>query len=100
MVIAGRIAARPSREYAGSTMAAYAAIAYIGRADPQLTVRDLERDLNDGDRDGGSPTVLADTPSLEIRPSTPGPLTERLIRARELWTQTTFYLFDGNGWPV
>jgi hypothetical protein len=81
-------------------MAAYAAIAYIGRADPHFTVRDLERDLGDRDGDGGSPAAISDLPSLEIRPSMPGPLMERLMRARELWTQTTFYLFDGNGWPV
>jgi hypothetical protein len=81
-------------------MAAYAAIAYIGRADPHLAVRDLEGDVDDDDQAGGSPAELSDLPSLEIRPSTPGPMTERLIRARELWTQTTFYLFDGHGWPV
>jgi hypothetical protein len=80
-------------------MAAYAAIGYIGRADPHLTVRDLDCDLGDDDG-GGRPPDVADLPTLEIRRSEPGRFTERLICARELWVQTTFYLFDGKGWPV
>ena len=31
-------------------------------------------------------------------PPVPSRLAERWTRLRELWAQTTFYLFDGEGW--
>ena len=31
-------------------------------------------------------------------PPAPSRLAERWTRLRELWAQTTFYLFDGDGW--
>jgi hypothetical protein len=84
-------------EYAEGAMAAYAVIARIGRVDPHLTVRDLEHDLDAGDGPGGLTTE--DDVAIEvIRASEPGPIAERLLRMRELWTQTTFYLFDADSW--
>ena len=90
-------------EYACRAMAAYAVMARIGRVDPHLTVlegaRDDDRD-NDADR-GLRFTVGEDAPALESeQASEPGAIAERLIRARELWRQTTFYLFDANSWRI
>jgi hypothetical protein len=81
-------------------MAAYAVMARIGRVDPHLTVYDAKRDE---ERDRGSSGLPADgiddVASVESeRASDPGPVAERLIRARELWRQTTFYLFDADSW--
>jgi hypothetical protein len=84
-------------------MAAYAVMARIGRADPHLTVYDVDRDV---DRDIGEMTGLPadlvdDVAAVESDlASDPGPIAERLIRARELWRQTTFYLFDANSWRI
>ena len=91
----------PIEEYAWPAMAAYAVMARIGRVDPHLTVLEVVRD-DDGD-DGagrGLPSGTSeDLPAVEIdRDSGPGTIVERLIRARELWRQTTFYLFDANSW--
>lgn len=82
-------------------MAAYAVMARIGRVDPHLTVYDVERHV---DRDGGHgmgppADVVDDVAAVESDvASDPGPIAERVIRARELWRQTTFYLFDANSW--
>ena len=78
-------------------------MARIGRVDPHLTVYDAERDV---DRDGGGWSGLpadaiddGDGAALESDvASDPGPIAERLIRAGELWRQTTFYLFDADSW--
>ena len=89
------------REYACPAMAAYAVMARIGRVDPHLNVLGVARD-DDRDDDAGRGlrfTVDEDAPALESeQASEPGPIAERLIRARELWRQTTFYLFDTNSW--
>ena len=82
-------------------MAAYAVIARIGRVDPHLTVRDLERDLEAGD--APDPPVRGLTTdgsavAIDLRDPDPGPIAERVTRLRELWTQTTFYLFDAESW--
>ena len=81
------------------TMAAYAVIARIGRADPHLVLGDLERDLDaDDGPDGGLP---ADVPILAadvVRPDEPDRLAEWWSRAREIWKQTTFYVFDADSW--
>jgi hypothetical protein len=78
-------------------MAAYAVIARIGRVDPHLSVRDLDRDLDDDERGGrGLPTAMS-TEEIELRAEI-GPIAERVLRWRELWTQTTFYLFDAESW--
>ena len=84
-------------------MAAYAVMARIGRVDPHLTVLQVTRDddLDDDDSRGLRLMVDDDAPALESeRASEPGAIVERLIRARELWRQTTFYLFDANSWRV
>jgi hypothetical protein len=78
-------------------MAAYAVIARIGRADPHLTVRDLDLDLDDDGPGRGSPADDAIV-SVDIRAAGPGALAERVMRWRELWTQTTFFLFDSDSW--
>ena len=84
-------------------MAAYAVMARIGRVDPHLTVLEVARD-DDPDDDAGPGmrfSVNDDAPALESdQASEPGTIVERLIRARELWRQTTFYLFDANSWRV
>jgi hypothetical protein len=79
-------------------MAAYAVMARIGRVDPHLTVLDGVRHDDDG-RGRVLPSTADDEPSLESeQASEPGAIVERLIRARELWRQTTFYLFDADSW--
>lgn len=81
-------------------MAAYAVIARIGRVDPHLTLHDLDLDANidDDGSDGGlpsdSPTVAVDV----VRAPEPGRVAEWFQRARELWVQTTFYVFDADSW--
>jgi hypothetical protein len=79
-------------------MAAYAVIARIGRVDPHLTVHDLDRALDDDERTGRGLPLDPTTEAVVIRDPEPGPIAERLMRMRELWTQTTFFLFDGESW--
>ena len=79
-------------------MAAFAVIARFGRPDPHLTLDDLERDLDDHDI-GGTPSEGAAAHGRRDPELEPGRIAERLSRARELWTQTTFYLFDAGNWP-
>lgn len=79
-------------------MAAYAVIARIGRVDPHLTVRDLERDLDDGDPPDRGLPIDGSAVAIDLRDPDPGPIAERVTRLRELWTQTTFYLFDADSW--
>ena len=88
------------REYAAGTMAAYAVIARIGRVDPHLTVHDiaLGPDLDDDGPDGGLPTNGPAVTVDVVRGPEPGRVTEWVRRARELWAQTTFYVFDANSW--
>jgi hypothetical protein len=83
-------------------MAAYAVMVRIGRVDPQLTFRDIPgRDDEPGLPGGLAADALDDVPALETdRASEPGEIVERLIRMRELWRQTTFYLFDANSWRI
>jgi hypothetical protein len=81
-------------------MAAYAVIARIGRVDPHLTLHDVDfdPDLDDDGPDNGlpsdSPMVMVDV----LRAREPGRMTEWFRRARELWAQTTFYVFDAESW--
>ena len=88
------------REYAARTMAAYAVIARIGRVDPHLTVHDIavDPDLDDDGPDGGLPTDRSEVTVDIVRSPEPGRVTEWYRRARELWAQTTFYVFDANSW--
>ncbi len=78
-------------------MAAYAVIARIGRVDPHLSVHDLDRDLDDDERTGRGHRSDVEAEAIEIR-SEPSPIEERVMRWRELWTQTTFFLFDAESW--
>jgi hypothetical protein len=80
-------------------MAAYAVIARIGRADPQLTIDDLDVDFDDPPDDDGSPvdgpTLIGDRAAgngLVDR------LRDRLDRAGQLAGQMTFFLFDAESW--
>jgi hypothetical protein len=82
-------------------MAAYAVMARIGRVDPHLTALDVARDVDSDDHAGRGLRSMAseDAPAVESEhASEPGTIVERLIRARELWRQTTFYLFDADSW--
>ena len=91
------------REYACPAMAAYAVMARIGRVDPHLSVLEVARDDDPEDDAGRGLRFSAsdEAPALESeQASEPGTIVERLIRARELWRQTTFYLFDANSWRV
>ena len=95
----GRIAAAPDPEYAGGAMAAYAVIARIGRADPHLTVRDLDDDLDRDPPDQGGTQL--DAPSIVEAPREPSigeRLAEQVFWVREAFGQATFYLFDPESW--
>lgn len=86
-------------EYAGRTMAAYAVIARIGRVEPHLTMHDLDRVLALGDASDGLETVdEVEVTVADMSAPDAGPIAARLTRWRELWTQTTFYLFDAESW--
>lgn len=80
-------------------MAAYAVIARIGHADPHLVLGDLDRDLDV--EEGPDAGLLADVPVVAVdvvRADGPDRLCEWWSRARELWKQTTFYVFDADSW--
>jgi hypothetical protein len=80
-------------------MAAYAALARIGRTDPVLTIRDLDVDAGDPPDDRGLPS---DAPTVIERgvqdDSMMERLRDRLGRAGELAGQMTFFLFDAESW--
>jgi len=84
-------------------MAAYAVIARIGRVDPQLTLRDLDVDL---DRDMPDPPeprggVPADEPAVIDRfdgPTLGERISDQVAMLREALGQMTFYLFDPESW--
>ena len=86
-------------EYAGATMAAYAVIARIGRVDPHLTLHDLDR-IVDGDEedDGGLPMDPRRLAVEVVTIDEHDRLAEWWSRAREIWKQTTFYVFDADSW--
>ena len=83
-------------------MAAYAVMARIGRVDPHLTLNDVQaRDDEPGPWSGLSLDPSDDAAELEAEHgSDPGEIVERLRRMRDLWRQTTFYLFDADSWRV
>jgi hypothetical protein len=82
-------------------VAAYAVIARIGRVDPQLTLRDLDVDL-DRDASGSDRGLAADSPTIVLdRPdgSTVGErVGDHLGRLGEALSQMTFDLFDPESW--
>jgi hypothetical protein len=80
-------------------MAAYAAMARIGRVDPHLTLRDIDVEDEPRPPAGLAADRAADAATLENdRVSEPGPFAERMARMGQLWRQTTFYLFDAESW--
>jgi len=84
-------------------MAAYAVIARIGRVDPQLTLRDLDVDLDRDTPDTPQPHggVPADEPAVIDRfdGSTLGErISDQVSMLRETLGQMTFYLFDPESW--
>jgi hypothetical protein len=83
-------------------MAAYAVMARIGRVDPHLMLQDARPHEDDQGPPSGLPAVGADDmAALEAeQASDPGEIVERLQRMRDLWRQTTFYLFDADSWRV
>lgn len=77
-------------------MSAYAATARIERVTPHLVIGRAR----DGDAEARA-AVLAepDDAVVDLATSDGGdPLVDRLIAARERWSQLTFYLFDAEGW--
>lgn len=79
-------------------MAAYAVIARIGHADPHLVLGDLGRDLDADDGPDGLPDDVPIVAVDVVRADGPDRLAEWWSRACELWTQTTFYVFDADSW--
>ena len=81
-------------------MAAYAVIARIGRADPHLTLHDLDDELDlDDPRDGPGGSI--DAPAVVERPREPTRLerlAEQLFWLRVSLGQLTFFLFDPESW--
>ena len=75
-------------------MAAYAVLARIDRVDPQLAGRSW---ADPPDRTVAEMLELAQAVDLVGRPSSTI-VAERLEHIREVWAQTTFYLFDPNSW--
>ena len=82
-------------------MAAYAVMARIGHVDPHLTLHDVPARDDELGPPGGSHIESEDVAALEAdHPSEPGEIVERLRRMKDLWRQTTFYLFDADSWRV
>lgn len=79
-------------------MAAYAAIARIGRVDPHLATHADDRDAGRPDR--SDELVHAELPTavalVEVHAT--DTLAERAVRFRERWSQMTFFLFDPESW--
>jgi hypothetical protein len=75
-------------------MAAYAVLARIDRVDPHLAGRAW---ADPPDRTVTETLELAQAVDLVGRPLSTI-VAERLDRIREVWAQTTFYLFDANSW--
>jgi hypothetical protein len=74
--------------------AAYAVIARIDRVDPHFAGR---LPTPEPGRSAVETLDLAQAIDLVGRPPAT-PLAERLARVREIWDQTTFFLFDVNSW--
>ena len=58
----------------------------------------LDPDIDDDGPDGGLPTNGPAVTVDVVRGPEPGRVTEWVRRVRELWVQTTFYVFDANSW--
>ena len=74
-------------------MAAYAVLARIDRVDPHLAGRAWAAPLD---------PVVAETLDLAQEVELVGrplsTISERVEHIREVWAQTTFFLFDANSW--
>jgi hypothetical protein len=72
-------------------MSAYAATARIDRVVPRLVV---------GRSMAGGAVEPVDSPEVDdlVDVAVEDPLLDRLIAARERWSQLTFFLFDPNSW--
>jgi hypothetical protein len=79
-------------------MAAYAAIARIGRVDPHLATHADDRDAGRPDRSDGlvHADVTAAVALVEVHST--DTLADRALRFRERWSQLTFFLFDPESW--
>jgi hypothetical protein len=74
-------------------MAAYAVLARIDRVDPHLAGRAWAAPP---DLVVAETLDLAQAVDLVGRP--PSTISERVEHIREVWAQTTFFLFDANSW--
>ena len=83
-------------------MPAYAVMARIGHVDPHLTLHDDPTLDDEPGPPTGRPALFAEERAALVAEETsePGEIVERLIRLRDLWRQTTFYLFDADSWRV
>lgn len=79
--------------YPWPTMAGYAILASVTGVSPHALAHDETR------RPAAWPPAPSETTVVELA-GVPfaHSLTERLERWRELWSQTTFFLFDAEGW--
>jgi hypothetical protein len=75
-------------------MAAYAVIARIDRVDPHLAGRPP---ASAADRSAAEMVELAQAIDLVGGPESTI-VAERLAHVREIWHQTTFFLFDPDSW--
>ena len=76
-------------------MAAYVATERIIQARPRFVGTDLGRSGRDAVTEGAgwvAPSEVVDTRPLDER------LQDALAELREVWAQTTFFLFDPNSW--
>lgn len=74
-------------------MAGYAVIGRIGRVDPRLAVRSpVAADWRDAPPAEAAPTEDLSGELLDVVSE------ERWAHVREIWAQTTFFLFDANSW--
>jgi hypothetical protein len=75
-------------------MAAYAVIARIDRVDPHLASRPP---VAAADGSAAEMLELVQAIDLDGQPESTT-IAERLAHVREIWNQTTFFLFDANSW--
>lgn len=79
-------------------MAGYGIVARIDGVRPRFAALDRTSDRDDWPAfAGGSRSMAPDAvpvAAAHLEPTLP----ERVERARELWGQTTFFLFDPNSW--
>lgn len=78
-------------------MSGYVASARIVSAAPRLARGErLAVIADEASRAIASPVTDVETVSVDAL--RPGPIVERLLAARERWSQLTFFLFDSDSW--